>query len=321
MERNILITGTAGFIGYHVAIKLLNDGYSVIGIDNFNDYYDVQLKEARHKQLTRYDGYTGYRQDLCDKSGLEKIFKEHDPKIICNLAAQAGVRYSLVNPGAYERSNLQGFFNLIDLAKTYNSERFVYASSSSVYGENTKVPFSESDRVDHPKSLYAATKRSNELLAYSYTKLFGMQTIGLRFFTVYGPWGRPDMALYLFADAMTQNKPIQVFNHGDMQRDFTFIDDIVHGIQKSLFVKNLEPYEIFNLGNHRAESLLDFIALIEKELGVISKKRYMGMQTGDVKATYADISRATEKLGFEPRTTIQDGVPKFINWFKRYKNI
>lgn len=314
----ILVTGTAGFIGYHVAASLLDDGHEVIGLDNFNDYYSVQLKRDRHALLEAREGYSGIEADLCDPDALRELFEAHQPRRVCNLAAQAGVRYSLVNPLAYRESNLDGFLNILECCRHSGTERLVYASSSSVYGGNTKMPFSESDRVDHPVSLYAATKKANELMAHTYTHLYGLQTTGLRFFTVYGPWGRPDMALWLFTDAMLSGRPIEVFNHGNMQRDFTYIDDIVAGVKAAIFADALAPYEVINLGNHRAEQLMDMIRTLADALGVEPQMEMRPMQPGDVPATYADVELAREKLGFHPTTPIAEGIPRFVKWYREY---
>jgi len=311
-----LVTGTAGFIGFHLAKKLLTDGHRVAGLDNLNDYYPVVLKQARHTQLKAIPGFTAIEADLADLQALEAAADAHKPDVVCHLAAQAGVRYSLTNPHAYEKSNLLGFINILEVCRHRKIPRLVYASSSSVYGGNKVLPFSEDQPVDHPISLYAATKKSNELMAHVYTHLFGLQTIGLRFFTVYGPWGRPDMAMWLFAEAMNQGRPIQLFNHGKMRRDFTYIDDIVAGVAASMQVDGLERYEVMNLGNHRSEDLMHVIALLERELGVTAKKELLPMQPGDVEATYAAIDRAQSKLGYDPKTPIDAGVPKFIAWYK-----
>jgi len=262
----VLVTGTAGFIGMNLAHRLLAGGHRVVGFDNFNDYYSVQLKRDRHATLITHPMYTGIEADLCDQQSLDKCFRDHALDCVCNLAAQAGVRYSLEHPYAYQKANLEGFLNILECCRHHRVRRLVYASSSSVYGGNTKLPFSESDVVDSPISLYAATKKANELMAHCYTHLYGMQTIGLRFFTVYGPWGRPDMAMWLFTKAMLEGKPIQVFNHGNMRRDFTYIDDIVTGVERSLFHEGLAPYEIFNIGNHHPENLMDMIGLLAKAL-------------------------------------------------------
>jgi UDP-glucuronate 4-epimerase len=316
-----LITGTAGFIGMHVAKKLLEDGHAVVGYDNLNDYYPPVLKRARHDRLREFDRFAAVEADLCDLDTLNAVVDEHQPEVVCHLAAQAGVRYSLTHPFVYERSNLLATLNILEVCRHKGVRRLVYASSSSVYGGNKELPFSETQSVDHPISLYAATKKANELMAHVYTHLFGLQTIGLRFFTVYGPWGRPDMAMWLFTEAMSQGRPIKVFNHGKMQRDFTYVDDIAAGVIASMQVDGLDPYEVFNLGNHRSEELLHLIGIIERELGIEAEKEMLPMQPGDVPATYADIDRARTKLGYEPTTPIDVGVPKFIAWYKEHADL
>jgi len=316
-----LITGTAGFIGFHVAKKLLDDGHRVVGYDNLNDYYPVVLKEARHAELGKLDGFTPVEADLADLEVLNDVVDAHEPEVICHLAAQAGVRYSLSHPFVYEKSNLLATLNILEVCRHKKIARLVYASSSSVYGGNKELPFSEDQSVDHPISLYAATKKANELMAHVYTHLFGLQAIGLRFFTVYGPWGRPDMAMWLFTEAMSQGRPIKVFNYGKMQRDFTYVDDIVAGVIAAMQADGLGQYEIFNLGNHHAEELMHLIGIMENELGVEAEKEMLPMQPGDVPATYADIGRAREKLGYEPATPIETGVPKFIQWYKDHAGL
>ncbi|MBN1865246.1 MAG: NAD-dependent epimerase/dehydratase family protein [Victivallales bacterium] len=317
-EQHIVVTGSAGFIGFSLCLNLLEKGHKVIGIDNFNDYYLVALKEARAAILRNYPGYEEKRLDLCDSGSLSADLSNYDIPVFCHLAAQAGVRYSLTNPMAYQRSNLAGFLNVLELVRHRDIERLVFASSSSVYGGNTKMPFSESDRVDTPVSLYAATKKANELMAHSYTHLYGFQTVGLRFFTVYGPWGRPDMAMWLFSTAIKAGKPIKVFNYGNMKRDFTYIDDIVDGIMGAMFSDGLDRHEIFNLGNHRSENLMEMISIIESELGIKADKHLLPLQPGDVPESYADIELASRKLGFHPRTTIKEGIPKFIAWLNHH---
>jgi UDP-glucuronate 4-epimerase len=317
----VLVTGTAGFIGFHLAASLLDEGHEVVGLDNFNDYYSVRLKRDRHADLLRRDGFTELEADLSDAATVDRCFAAHRFDVVCNLAAQAGVRYSLTNPYAYSRSNLDGFLSVLEACRHHGVRRLVYASSSSVYGGNTKLPFSESDRVDSPVSLYAATKKANELMAHSYSHLYGMQTVGLRFFTVYGPWGRPDMAIWLFTEAMLAGKPIQVFNNGEMQRDFTYIDDIVAGVKASLFADGLAPYEVINLGNHRSEKLMDMIGVVAEALGVEPRMQLLPMQPGDVPATYADVELAKRKLGFEPTTSIDVGIPRFIRWYREYHGV
>ncbi|MBP7276206.1 MAG: GDP-mannose 4,6-dehydratase [Kiritimatiellae bacterium] len=314
----ILVTGTAGFIGNHVAIRLLEMGHDVVGVDNFNDYYSVALKEARHARLEGHARYTGMRADLSERSAVESLFSAHRFDAVCHLAAQAGVRYSLTHPHVYATSNLDAFLNILEGCRHARTPRLVYASSSSVYGGNHKLPFSESDPVNHPISLYAATKRANELMAHTYTHLYGFQTIGLRFFTVYGPWGRPDMALWLFTEALRAGRSIAVFNHGRMRRDFTYIDDIVSGVCASLLRDGLDPCELFNLGNHRAENLMEMISILARELGVTPRMDMQPMQPGDVEATYADIDRARAKLGFEPTVSIAEGIPRFVQWYRDY---
>ncbi len=314
--RKIFVTGSAGFIGFHLCRELLKRGHDVVGVDNFNDYYHPAVKEGRSRQLLACKGFTEKRVALEDYAALDAIFKDFRPGVVCHLAAQAGVRYSLTNPFVYERSNIAGFLNIAELVRHHQVPRLVYASSSSVYGGNKKIPFSESDPVDTPISLYAATKKANELTAHCYTHLYGFQSVGLRFFTVYGPWGRPDMALWLFTEAMLAGKPIKVFNHGNMRRDFTYVDDIVKGIAAAMFSDGLEPYEIFNLGNCRSEPLLKMISIVEKELGVEARKELLPMQPGDVPESFADIDKARRKLGFEPSTTIDQGIPAFISWYR-----
>jgi len=313
----VLVTGSAGFIGFHATKALFEDGHEVLGLDNMNNYYLPQLKAARVAELES-QGIAFKKMDLCNLEELDAIFRSFKPDRVLHLAAQAGVRYSLENPHAYIQSNIVATMNILECCRHHGKPRLAYASSSSVYGGVKELPFSESQRVDTPISLYAATKKSNELMAHTYTHLYEMQTIGLRFFTVYGPWGRPDMAMWLFTDAIMKGEPIKVFNHGDMFRDFTFITDIVAGIKGSLFAENLDQYEVFNLGNHRCERLMTLIETIEKCLGKVSEKIMMPMQDGDVKATYASIDRAQARLGFQPSTAIEDGVPQFIDWFKAH---
>jgi len=312
----ILVTGTAGFIGFHVAKALLERGDEVIGVDNFNPYYDIRLKEDRNEILEQDSDYRVYRADLVDFEALSKIFKENGIQKICHLAAQAGVRYSLENPLAYERSNNEGFLRVLELARDFDVRDVIFASSSSVYGGNEKIPFSEEDRVDKPISLYAATKRYNELLAHTYHHLFGMNITGLRFFTVYGPWGRPDMALFKFVKAIREDRPIDVYNHGNMKRDFTYIDDIVDGVVAA--IDNPQPYEIFNLGNNNPVELTRFIEVIEEKLDKKAQKNLLPLQPGDVPETYADISRAQEILGYEPRVSIEEGIGRFTEWYNSY---
>jgi len=311
----ILVTGCGGFIGFHLSLSLLNEGKSVVGVDNLNEYYDPTLKNARLSQLTGHNNFTFYKYDICDYPALEEVFKRHKIDIVCHLAAQAGVRYSLTHPFAYQKSNNEGFLNIIELARHYSVKNFVYASSSSVYGNNKKLPFSETDRVDEPLSLYAATKRSNELTAYSYSSLYKIPCSGLRFFTVYGPWGRPDMALFIFTKAILAGRPIQVFNHGRMLRNFTFIDDIVDGIIRVM--NTPKPYELYNIGNNKAENLMDFIHEIERVAGKSAQIEYLPLQAGDVPETKADIGKI-QSLGYSPKTDINIGIEKFCKWYKEY---
>ena len=335
--KRIIITGAAGFIGFHLSRHLLNEDWKVIGIDNLNDYYDVTLKEARLRILQDHKGFTFNRLDLADRASLEELFQREsiDQSVpVIHLAAQAGVRYGLENPGAYIHSNIIGFFNLIDLCKEAQVPHFLYASSSSVYGGNQRMPFSEGDNVDHPVSFYAATKKNNELLAHVYSYTYNLPTTGLRFFSVYGPWGRPDMALFLFTKAIIEGKPIQVFNNGDLQRDFTYIDDIVEGVAELIEhpptsrpdwdalkpdpATSWVPYRVLNIGNHRSEPLMEYISVIEKALGRKATIEMKPMQTGDVKASYADINRIYELISFIPKTTIQEGIPRFVEWYREY---
>jgi UDP-glucuronate 4-epimerase len=314
----ILLTGAAGFIGFHVALKLLDEGEEVVGIDNLNTYYDPLLKEARLAVLKQREGFHFYKTDICDYDALVSIASRYRFRAVCHLAAQAGVRYSLTHPFAYQKSNNEGFLCLIELARHHGVENFVYASSSSVYGGNTKLPFSESDRVDSPISLYAATKRSNELTAHCYSHLFGLNCSGLRFFTVYGPWGRPDMALFKFTKAILAGDPIEVYNQGKMTRNFTYIDDIVQGV--CLTLANPVRNDIYNIGNSRAEDLLDFIHEIEKVCGKKAAITYLPLQAGDVPATVADIAKLAQ-LGYAPKTNIDVGIRNFIAWYRGYYHV
>ena len=316
---SILVTGSAGFIGFHLAHRLLQEGIEVVGYDNVNDYYDPSLKEARLRILNDFDQFKFYRADLCDFATLQKVFSDQTIEKVVHLAAQAGVRYSLINPFAYQKSNLEGFLNIIELSKRAKVKNFIYASSSSVYGNNRHLPFSVQDNVDRPISLYAATKKSNELIAHVYAHLYQLPCTGLRFFTVYGPFGRPDMALFIFTKNILEGKPIDVYNFGQMKRDFTYIDDIVAGLRSA--IDKPFPYEIFNLGNHRSENLMDFIHLIEEYSGRKAQINFQPIQPGDVPETYADISTATEKLGFVPRTQIREGIKLFLDWYFEYYHI
>lgn len=316
MTKKILLTGGAGFIGSHTAKALIEKGRRVVIVDNFNDYYDPKIKEARISQLLAGLKFKLYRADICDEKKMDGIIKKEKPDQICHLAAQAGVRYSLENPHAYINANITGTVVLLELAKKYHIKDFIFASSSSVYGGNTKLPFSEEDRVDTPISIYAATKKADELIAYTYHHLYGINCAGLRFFTVYGPYGRPDMALFKFTKQILSGDKIEVYNFGKMKRDFTYIDDIVSGVVKAL--EKPYPYEIFNLGNSKMVQLNYFISCIENELGKPAKKKLMPMQAGDVPETNADITKAGKLLGFKPKTPINQGVKEFIGWYKSY---
>ena len=319
----ILVTGGAGFIGYHLSKQLLEYDCTVIGYDNLNDYYEVQLKYDRLKDLEGREGYTFIKGDLADKETLGKLFQEYSFDIVVNLGAQAGVRYSIDNPDAYMSSNMVGFYNILECCRHYPVEHLVYASSSSVYGANKKVPFSVEDKVDYPVSLYAATKKSNELMAHCYSKLYGIPATGLRFFTVYGPFGRPDMAYFKFAKKIMNGETIQIYNHGDMMRDFTYIDDIVKGIANILpnppeEIETGAKYKVYNIGNNKPEKLMDYIQTLEKHLGREAKKEFLPMQPGDVYQTYADVSDLMHDFNFKPSTSIDEGLGKFVTWFKEY---
>ena len=333
----ILVTGAAGFIGSHLSHRLLNRGDEVIGIDNLNDYYDVTLKEARLKPLTENPNFHFYRDDIVDRAAVERIFTEHKPQRIMHLAAQAGVRYSIENPRAYIDANIVGFTNIIEACRHNEVEHLVYASTSSVYGANTNMPFSVHDNVDHPVSMYAATKKANELMAHSYAHLYGLPTTGLRFFTVYGPWGRPDMSLFLFTQKILNGEPIDVFNYGNHRRDFTYVDDIVEGVVRCIDKvatpneqwsgdqpdpgTSKAPYRLYNIGNNAPVELMDFIGAIEKCLGMEAKKNMLPLQLGDVPDTYADVSALVEDVDYKPATKIEDGIANFIAWYKEYYNI
>jgi len=353
----ILVTGTAGFIGFHLANRLLQRGDEVVGLDNINDYYDIRVKYGRLQrsgiidtiedgenieynkliQSNKYDNYKFIKLNLEDKENLDKLFKEEKFDAVCNLAAQAGVRYSLTNPMAYMDSNIIGFMNILEACRNFDVKNLSYASSSSVYGLNEKQPFSTHDSVNHPISLYAASKKSNELMAHTYSHLFGIQTTGLRFFTVYGPWGRPDMALFLFTKAIFEDKPIDVFNYGNMQRDFTYIDDIVEGIVRVIdnpakpnenFDKSnpdpassIAPYKVYNIGNNAPVKLMDFITALEKKIGKTAKKNMLPIQPGDVPSTYADVTDLINDLGYKPQTSIEEGIDKFVDWYVDFFDI
>lgn len=324
--KTYLVTGAAGFIGFFLSKALLDKGEQVIGLDNLNDYYEVSLKESRLAILKDYENFQFYRADLADKEAVFAIFKQHFPAVVVNLAAQAGVRYSIENPDAYISSNIEGFFHILEACRHYPVEHLVFASSSSVYGGNKKVPFSTEDQVDKPVSLYAATKKSNELMAYAYSKLYGISLTGLRFFTVYGPMGRPDMAYFKFAKKIMAGEPIQIYNHGDMRRDFTYIDDIVAGIEKILCHppgkdENGAAYKIYNIGNNKPEKLMDYISVLERCLGKEAKKEFLPMQPGDVYETYADVTDLMHDFDFKPSTTIEEGLSRFAEWFLDYYKV
>ncbi len=332
-----LVTGAAGFIGMHVSELLLARGDEVVGLDNLNDYYDVSLKEARLARLTANSSFRFVKRDVADRSGMADLFAREKPQRVIHLAAQAGVRYSLKNPHAYVDSNIVGFVNILEGCRHAGVEHLVYASSSSVYGGNTKMPFSEQDSVDHPVSLYAATKKANELMAHTYSHLYGLPTTGLRFFTVYGPWGRPDMALFLFAKAILEGRPIDVFNHGNMRRDFTYIDDIAEGVIRtcdrppspnSTFDKDQPdpatswaPYRVFNIGNHQPVELMTYIETLESALGKTAQKNFLPLQDGDVPATFADTEALQAATGFAPATSVETGIGRFVKWYRSYYGI
>jgi len=333
-NKKTIVTGSAGFIGFSLCINLLERGDNVIGIDNHNDYYDPKIKEARFDKLLKYSNYQHYRIDLSDKQGLNDIFKNHKPERVVNLAAQAGVRYSIENPLAYINSNIVGFANILENCKQYKIEHLVYASTSSVYGANTKMPFSENDSANHPLSVYAASKKSNELMAHSYSYLHQLPTTGLRFFTVYGPWGRPDMALFKFTKAILEDKLIDVFNHGKHTRDFTYIDDIVDGIIKTLDntatantnwnsnqpdpSTSKAPWCIYNIGNSKPVQLMDYINALEKALGKKAIINFLPLQAGDVPDTHASINNLKDRFNYKPTTSVIEGVEKFVKWYKNY---
>jgi UDP-glucuronate 4-epimerase len=332
--RRILVTGAAGFIGFHLSRRLLAGGETVVGLDNLNPYYDVSLKEARLALLENCGNFRFVRADLADRQAMEALFERERPDIIVNLAAQAGVRYSLENPHAYVESNLVGFLNVLEGCRHEGVKHLIFASSSSVYGANTRMPFSVHDNVDHPLSLYAATKKANELMAHSYAALYRLPCTGLRFFTVYGPWGRPDMALFLFTRAILEGRPIDVFNEGRMKRDFTYIDDIVEGLVRVLDripapdaawrgdrpdpSASFAPYRIYNIGNNQPVALMDFIAILEGHLGRKANKNFLPLQAGDVPATFADVDDLTADVGFKPATSIAEGIGRFVAWYREY---
>jgi UDP-glucuronate 4-epimerase len=336
-NATVLITGTAGFIGFHLASKLCSNGYQVLGIDNLNHYYDVEIKKSRLGILQRLDGFSFREIDIVNLDDLKKLFHEHRLEYVVNLAAQAGVRYSLTNPHAYLESNLHGFLNILEVCRHGNIRHLVYASSSSVYGANKKMPFSVHHNVDHPISLYAASKKSNELMAHTYSALFGLPTTGLRFFTVYGPYGRPDMALFLFTKAIVEGKPIDVFNNGKMRRDFTYVADIVESISRLVPkppsgdanwsgmtpdpASSFAPYRVYNIGNNKPVELLDFIEIIEQKLGKKAIKNFLPLQDGDVPETYADVTDLMREIDFKPATPIEEGVGRFVDWYKEYYHV
>ena len=336
----VLITGACGFIGFHLFRKLIEQDCQIIGIDNFNSYYDPKLKEARYEKLqdiSRNNNLEIYRVDIENFDELNNLFKDHKPEFVVNLAAQAGVRYSITNPSEYIKTNLVGFSNILECSRNHNIRHLVYASSSSVYGGNTNMPFSEKQPVDHPVSLYAATKKANELMAHSYSHLYNLPSTGLRFFTVYGPWGRPDMALFLFTKSILEGKPIKVFNHGQMIRDFTYVDDITESLLRILFKPatsedsfdtnkpnpstSWAPHRIFNIGNSNPTKLMDYIHAIEKCIGVEAKKEFLPLQMGDVPSTSSDCSALESWIGFKPQTSVYDGVAKFVEWYREFYGI
>ena len=333
----VLVTGAAGFIGSTVSHRLLARGNEVVGLDNLNDYYDVRLKHDRLARLTPHERFRFVKLDVADRPGMERLFAEQKFDRVIHLAAQAGVRYSLLNPHSYVDSNVVGFMNILEGCRHHGVQHLVYASSSSVYGGNTRMPFSEHDAVDHPVSMYAATKKANELMAHTYSHLFGLPTTGLRFFTVYGPWGRPDMALFLFTKAILEDRPIDVFNHGRMQRDFTYVDDIAEGVVRVLDrtaaadpayrsdtpdpATSHAPFRIFNIGNHDPVPLMDFIGEIERALGREARKNFLPLQDGDVPATYADVDALKDWVGFAPATDIRTGIGRFVAWYREYYRV
>lgn len=319
----VLVTGGAGFIGFHLSKKILSYGARVIGFDNLNDYYDVSLKEDRLKILRQYDTYRFIKGDLADAATVDRLFADEKPDVVVNLGAQAGVRYSIDHPRAYMDSNMVGFFNILEACRHHKPMHLLFASSSSVYGNQKKTPFSTTDNVDHPISLYAATKKSNELMAYTYSHLYGIPATGLRFFTVYGPYGRPDMAYFKFADLIRKGEPIKIYNNGDMLRDFTYVDDIVDGVERMLLTppkSNSEGdrYKIYNIGNNSPVKLMDFIETLERALGRTAQKEYLPMQPGDVYQTYADVRDLMEDFDFQPKTDIATGLKRFADWYKDY---
>ena len=321
--KRVMVTGAAGFIGAALSLELAKRGYQIYGIDNLNDYYDVKLKKDRLSRLEEVINFQFKKLDISEKEQLSSTFEKFKPEIVINLAAQAGVRFSIQNPDSYTKSNLVGFANILECCRHFCVEHLIFASSSSVYGKNKKIPFSEDDNVDRPVSYYAATKKSNELMAAAYSELYKLRITGLRFFTVYGPWGRPDMAPWLFTQAILSGKPIKVFNYGKMRRDFTYIDDIVNGVIGLVDLEGAgqELFNIYNIGNNEPEELGYFIEIIEKECGVKAIKEYLPMQMGDVPVTYADISKLNELTGFKPQISLEEGLKRFISWFKEYHRV
>ena len=333
----IMVTGAAGFIGHKLSMELLKRGDEIIGVDNLNDYYDPSLKEARLAQLTDHNAFTDLRLDIADREGMENAFKHYKPQRVVNLAAQAGVRYSLENPHAYIDANIVGFMNILEACRHHQVEHLVYASSSSVYGANETMPFSVHDNVDHPVSLYAASKKANELMAHTYSHLYGLPTTGLRFFTVYGPWGRPDMALFKFTKAILEDKPIDVFNYGKHRRDFTYINDIVEGVIRTLdhtaepnpqwsglepdSATSTAPYRLYNIGSNNPVDLLHYIEVLEKTLGKTAEKNLLPMQPGDVLATYADVDALIQDVGYRPTTPVEEGIARFVEWYRDFYRV
>jgi UDP-glucuronate 4-epimerase len=336
-SQKLLITGSAGFIGFHLAQKASTLGYDVVGIDNLNDYYDVSLKQSRLKVLEKLPNFTFHKVDLADRALISQLFSENSFSCVINLAAQAGVRYSLINPHAYLESNLHGFLNILEACRHNHVQHLIYASSSSVYGGNTKMPFSVHDNVDHPISLYAATKKANELMAHTYSSLYNLPTTGLRFFTVYGPYGRPDMALFLFTKAILEGKKIDIYNYGKMKRDFTYVGDIVEAISRLIpkipsvnpkwsgmepdSASSFAPYKVYNIGNNKPVELLKFIEVIEEKLGKKAEKNFLPLQDGDVPETYADVDDLMREVGFQPSTPIEEGIGKFVDWYRGYYKV
>lgn len=337
MNKKILVTGAAGFIGFHLSKKLCESGWNVVGLDNLNEYYDVTLKFNRLDLLKLDENFSFHKIDLIEKEKIKELFREEKFDYVVHLAAQAGVRYSLINPYSYIDSNITGFLNILEACRKFPVKHLIYASSSSVYGANTKMPFSVHHNVDHPVSLYAATKKANELMAHTYSNLYDIPTTGLRFFTVYGPWGRPDMALFIFTKKIFNNQPIDVYNNGKMKRDFTYVADIVDGIEKLIpkipepnpdwsgdkpdSASSFAPYNLFNIGNNQPVELLKFIEILEKEIGKKAVKNFMPMQPGDVPATYADVDDLSNAVGFKPDTKIEDGISKFVEWYRDYYKV